>query len=310
MKGALQALLLSMLLMSSALAAGDRDRDQGANSFAAFNNTQRTNEVSQLWQQIERSFSFSYYVSLMGPSPGLPIDQTYNNFLEGPSPLQLFHAVNLRWQFNPDWAIGATLAGIQHFTEPVETEEGFINDNNSELFNMRLYVAIPGYDWYFADAYHTFSLELPTTPGSRDDELKYGLVISQALAFALPPSALTAGWSTQFIRYKYTNHTLPPPFPGGLPTPLQTTLITTGPYVNLQLAAQWQLATSLSFDWDQRGDEAKTLEFNNNLPDRARMALNYLFRTAPFTSAGIYTQIITQPTNDTTIFGLDLALRF
>ncbi len=305
-------LLTVALLLGATPAFAQRDggRDQGANSYAAFTANQTPIGNSALWKTLTEKLSLSYYFSLMGPSPGLPSDQTYNVFLEGNAPLQTFHALNLRWQFNPDWAIGATLSGIHHFTGPVETDEGFINDNTAELFNARFYVAVPGFGVGFARAFHTFSIEIPSTPGSRNDELKFGLVASQTLVFALPPSRFVAGWTTQIIRYRYAQATLPPPFIGGLPTPLQTTLVTMGPYVNFQLAPQWQIASLISFDWDQRGNETDTTEFNNNLPDRARLALNYFFQTAPFTHVGVYTQMLTNPTTDTTIVGFDFSLKF
>jgi len=306
------AFLLVALFFGATTAHAQRDggRDQGPSSFAAFNANQAPIGDSALWKTLAEKLSLAYYFSLMGPSPGLPSDQTYNVFLEGNSPLQTFHAFNLRWQFNPDWAMGATLSGIHHFTGPVETDEGFTNDNTAELFNARIYLATPGIDVGFARAFHTFAIELPTTPGSRNDELKFGAVISQSLVFALPPSRFTAGWTTQFIRYRYARATLPPPFVGGLPTPLQTTLITMGPYANFQLAPQWQIASVVSFDWDQRGNETDTTELNNNLPDRARLALNYFFQTAPFTHVGVYTQALTKPTLDTTIVGFDFSLKF
>jgi hypothetical protein len=306
----LTLMLVTLLWGVTAFAQRDLGRDQGANSYAAFATNQTPLVDSALWKTLTEKLSLTYYFSLMGPSPGLPSDQTYNVFLEGPAPLQTFHAFNLRWQFNPDWAMGITASGIHHFTSPVTTDEGFCNDNNAEMFNLRAYVAVPSLDLKFARAFHTFSIEFPTTPGSRDDELKYGLVVSQALAFALPPSRFSAGWSTQFIRYKYAQATLPPPFVGGLPTPLQTTLLTTGPYANFQLAPQWQIASSVTFDWDQRGNQTDTSELNNNLPDRFRLALNHLFQTPPFTHVGVYLQGLTKPTMDTTIIGFDFSLKF
>lgn len=304
------ALLLALASGASALAApGDRDRDMGAASSAQSNQTRL--EDSMLWKKITEQVTLSYYVSVMGPTLSGPTDRTYNVFLEGEAPQQLFHAFNLRWQMNPDWAVGVTIAGIQHYTDKVVTDEGFVNDNNRELFNMRTYVAVPRVNLgKFATMFNTFAIEWPTTPGSTANEMKYGLVLSQSLAFKLPPSKFAAGWLTQLIRYEYEKSTLPPPFPGGLPTPLQTTLFTTGPYMNYQLAPQWQIASLVSFDWDQRGNQTDKLEFNNNLPDRIRLALNYFFQTRPFTHVGLYTQALTNLRRDTTILGLDFSVKF
>jgi hypothetical protein len=268
-------------------------------------------EDKSFWKKIRDEVSLSYYVSLMGPSPGLPVDQTYNVFLDGRGPLQTFHAFNLRWQFDSNWAVGATLAGIHHFTSPVRNAQGgIVSDNGSEFFNGRVYLSVPTLDFSLLKMFNTFSLELPTSKISKGQQMHYGLVLSQVLAFKLPPSKFTAGWLSQVIRYEYAQSTQPPPFVGGRPTPLQTTLVTTGPYLNYQISAQWQFASLVSFDWDQRGNQTDKWEFNNNLEDRIRLAVNYFFQTKPFTHVGVYTQVLTKMRDDTSIIGIDFSLRF
>ena len=273
-----------------------------ATSLFAQSNQTRFEDKS-FWKKLTQELSLSYYVALMGPTITGPEMETYNIFLEGRGPMQTFHAMNLRWQFNSKWAFGATMAGIHH----INTDK---RRNDNTLFDSRFYIASPGIDLGFAKIFNTFSVELPTTKISKDNELKYGLVLSQAISFRLPPSKFSAGWLSQIIRYTYENHTLPPPFPGGFETRLQTTLVTTGPFINYQLASQWQLASLLSFDWDQRGNQQDTFRFNNNLEDRIRLALNYFFHTKPFTHLGFYTQATTKIRDDKTIVGLDFSLKF
>jgi hypothetical protein len=302
-------LILALLWGASIFAATERDRDVGASSSLYANQTRV--EDSALWNKFTQQFSLSYYLSMMGPTLNGPTNQTYNVFLDGKAPIQLFHGINLRWQFDPKWAVGFTTAGVQHITQTVTNDNGIVNNNDSSMFNSRFYLATPGVKLgSVASMFNTFAIELASTPGSVENEMKYGLVLSQSLTFKLPPSPLTAGWLTQIIRYKYHRATLPPPFIGGLPTPLQTTLITTGPYFNYQLAQQWQIATLLSFDWDQRGSQTDTLKFNNNLQDRVRLAINYFFQTKPFTHVGFYTQALTNYSQATTIIGLDFSLKF
>jgi hypothetical protein len=282
----------------------------GAATSHAQNTNQTRFEDKSFWKKLAREISLGYYFSLMGPSPALPADQTYNVFLEDKGPQQTFHSLNLRWQFAAQWAMGITLSGVHHHTSPVKTEQGFINDNNRTMFDSRVYLAVPSIDIGFAYVFNNFALEVPTTPISRDNEMKFGMVLSQTISVRNMPKKFSTGWLTQLIRYEYKRSTLPPPFVGGLSTPLQTTLLTTGPYLNYQLAEQWQIASILSFDWDQRGNQTDTLEFNNNLPDRFRLALNYFFKTKPFTHVGIYTQTNTKPRDDNTIVGLDFSLLF
>jgi hypothetical protein len=274
---------------------------------ASFSQTQGQNQTrfedKSFWKKLGKELSFSYYVALMGPTLTGPEMETYNVFLEGRGPMQTFHAMNLRWQFAQKWAVGATLAGIHH----INTDKR--RDNNT-FFDSRVYLAVPSLDIYFANLYSTFSIEMPTSSISNDNNLEYGLVYSQVISFKLPPSRFAVGWLSQIIRYKYERSTLPPPFPGAFSVPLQTTLVTTGPYVNFQLAPQWQLAALASFDWDQRGDQTDKWEFNNNLEDRIRLAVNYFFQTKPFTHIGFYTQATTKIRDDKTIIGLDFSLKF
>lgn len=260
-------------------------------------------EDKSFWKRLTQEVSLSYYVALMGPTITGPELETYNIFLEGRGPLQTFHAVNLRWQFSRDWATGVTMAGIHH----INTDK---RNNDNTLFDSRVYIATPGIDLGFASMFNTFSVELPTTQISQDNRLKYGLVLSQAVSFKLPPSRFTAGWLSQLIRYDYERKVLPPPFVGGRPTNLQTTLLTTGPYLNYQLSPQWQLASLVSFDWDQRGTQQNTLHFNNNLEDRIRLAINHFFLKKPFTHIGFYVQTITKPIDEKTIVGLDFSMKF
>ncbi len=260
-------------------------------------------EDKSFWRKLTQELSLSYYVALMGPTITGPEMETYNIFLEGRGPLQTFHAVNLRWQFSSDWATGITMAGIHH----INTDK---RNNDNTLFDSRVYIATPGIDIGFARMFNTFSIELPTTQISEDNNLKYGLVLSQAVSFKLPPSRFTAGWLSQIIRYTYEKKVLPPPFLGGTETRLQTTLVTTGPFLNYQLSPRWQLASLISFDWDQRGEQQDSFNFNNNLEDRVRLAINYFFQQKPFTHVGFYMQTITKPRDDKTIVGLDFSLKF
>lgn len=280
--------------------------------------------LRKLGKSLQQNASLSYYFSFLGPSPGLGYGETYNVFRGGrAAPYQMLHSFNLRYQLNPDWAVGATLAVVNDVTKRARTgkylyygatpaENRYVytyNLNEIDWFNARLYVSVPtGYfDWGFFN--NQFMVELPTSNEAKRDDLRYGLVWQTSLGIKVPWPKVSTGFTGQFIRY-VQRHNTQDVCVGCTDNQLQTFLMTVGPYFNYALAQQWQIASQASFDWDQRGHQPIG-HLNNNLPDRLRLALNYLFQQAPFTHVGVYTQALVKPMMPrTTVVGFDFSLRF
>jgi hypothetical protein len=275
--------------------------------------------------RMREEVSLGYYMSLLGPSPGLGWGETYNVFRQGPAPYQLLHAANLRWQINPDWAIGASLAFTNEITKKVRTGSYlwygatpaenqiryYYNRNEAIWYNARAYVAVPALSWNWATLFSTFSVELPTSNDSRKNDMLYGLVAGQNLALRLPWPRFSGGITTQLVHYNFEKDVLPPPCTGCFPVNLQTTLVNISPYLNYALAPAWQIASQLTVDWDQTGRKNLTEEFNNNLPHRWRVALNRFFLDSPFTHVGVNVQGLLDPIEArSTAFGFDFSMRF
>ena len=266
--------------------------------------------------------SLSYYQQFLGPTASGRADETYNVFQEGidspnsgRAPLQSFHAVNLRHQLNTDWAFGATLSATNGYTDEVQNKDkdGFTFNNrpNTEFFNARAYVSLPSLVMSWATLFTTVSYEAPTSSVSKDLEMRYGLVLANSLAFNLPDMRWTAGLMGQIYRMYYKNNIDPPPFPGGRPTALQTMIVSGGPYVNYRFNDRWMLGSIVTLDWDQRGVQSGSREFNNNLPHRGRVNLTYFPQQIPYLqSVGLFTQTLLKLRSDTTAIGADLAVRF
>jgi hypothetical protein len=268
--------------------------------------------------------SLFYYQQFLGPTASGPGGQTYNVFQEGVddpgtgrAPMQSFHALNLRHQINTDWAIGTTLSAVNSYTDSVDNKgkNGTItNRPDSEFFNARAYVALPSVIFKVGTLFTTLSYEAPTSSISREDDMRFGWVAAQSLAFNLLDLRWNAGVTGQIYRIYYKNNVKAPPFSpslGGRPTPLQTMIISGGPYVNYRFSDKWMLGSVITLDWDQRGLQSGRGEFNNNLPHRGRVNLTYFPQKIKyFQSVGVFSQALLKYRNETTAFGADFSLRF
>lgn len=279
-----------------------------------------------LGRRILENTSLSYYQQFLGPTASGRGTETYNVFQEGiddpgtgRAPLQSFHAVNLRYQINTSWAVGATLSAVNGYTDTV-VNQGRVqgttvtNRPDSEFFNARAYVSLPPVAFKPGTLFTTFSYEAPTSSISREDEMRWGWVAAQSFAFNLPDVRWNAGLTGQIYRIYYKNNVKAPPFSpalGGRPTPLQTMIVSGGPYVNYRFNDRWMLGSVITMDWDQRGVQSGSRDFNNNLPHRGRVNLTYFPQQIKYLqSVGLFTQALLKYRNDTTAFGADFSVRF
>lgn len=260
----------------------------------------------------------TYYQQFLGPTMAGG-NYTYNVFQEamdeagtGRAPLQSFHSVNVRYRINNDWAVGASLAMTNGYTNEVSNQASwgsFSNKPASEFFNARVYANLPGLRTRFGTLWSTVSYEAPTSVGSRKNGMKGGLVISESFSFNIPSYKWNIGLLGQYYRaYFGENVTVTP---GYLPFSKQTTIISGGPYVNYRINDRWMVGSIITFDWDQRGKQTDTLKFNNNLDHRGRVSLNYFPQSIKYlTNVGVFAQALLKFRPETTAFGADFAIRF
>jgi hypothetical protein len=275
--------------------------------------TQAQNQNNQIqapntnpFKTFAQNFKLNYYLQVLGPSPALPADQTYNVFVESKSPLQTFHALSIVYKLPKDFALSASFAGIQHFSSSVDTPNGKV-ENDSLMFNPRLNLMLPAMKTNPINFYHTLSYEFAANNLSRDANMKRGYVFSQNMAFNLPyTSKFMAGFLTQAIRYEYEENTQVQ-CNGCTPVSLQTVIVSTGPYVNYRLSDKWLATSLLTFDWDQRGDQTGTTNFNNNLPNRWRLGVKYFPASSWVTHIGLFTQGLLKASDETTVLGGDFS---
>ena len=87
-------------------------------------------------------------------------------------------------------------------------------------------------------------------------------------------------------------------------------ILSLSPYVNYRFNDKYQLGSTVVMDWDQRGFQENSREFNNNLPHRARVTATYFPTIKYLSSVGVFTQALVKFRPDTTAVGGEVALNF
>ena len=285
---------------------------QGQMPYAQGQVLQTNMPQKSLGRTLMQNTSLNYYTQFLGPTVGGPGGQSYNVYQEANTPYQSFHAANLRYQFNADWAAGVSLAAVNAYGETVTSQQ---NGNKStmlrdEFFNARAFINVPAYRSDLGTLFTTFAYEAPTSVVARKDEMKYGLVLSQSYAIKLPSIKWTAGLAWQYYRAFY-NENVVPPQNGYLSYARQTTIVNAGPYAAYRFSDAWGATSSVTFDWDQRGNQTGTGSFNNNLPDRARVGISYYpTKIKQIQNIGLFTQGLLKYTAASQALGMELAASF
>jgi hypothetical protein len=274
---------------------------------------------ASLGDTLKSNTSLGYYHQFLGPTVSGPNGETYNVFVEGKSPYQSFHAANIRYSINSNWAVGATLAATTAYGDSVTNRQtGFKTTNlRDEFYNARAFVSLPAFKTKLGSLFTTVSYEAPTSVVSRQNDMQYGGVIAQSFAFSLPSVKFTAGVSWQYYRMVYKDNVQNIPanayFQGSVPEKIarQTTIVSGGPYMTYRHNDNWGMNSSMIFDWDQRGNQTGTGSFNNNLPDRARLGVSYFpSKLKQIANVGLFTQALVKYTSGTHAVGAEFALKF
>jgi hypothetical protein len=209
--------------------------------------------------------------------------------------------------------VGASVAAVNGYTNPVQNRKGVINNGDTTFFNTRVSAFLPNLSGSFGTFYTTLSYELPTSEIAKENQQKYGWVVGETLAFNLPSIKWSAGISGQVYRLVYENSQRTAAFANGTrsaPTQLQTMIVTVSPYLNYRFSDRYQLGSTLVMDWDQRGYQEGSSEFNNNLPHRARVTATYFPPIKYLSSVGVFTQALVKYRPDTTAVGAEMAVNF
>lgn len=266
-----------------------------------------------LGRRLMENTTLNYYHQVLGPTVAGTGGETYNVFQEARSPYQSFHAANIIYRVNPDWAVGASIAAVNAYGDTVTNQQTGFKSNSKvrdEFFNARAFVALPAFKTALANLFTTISYEAPTSVFSRTNNERFGYVIAQSLGLNLASLKFTAGLMWQYYRMVYEENIVPPQN-GFLSFARQTVIFNGGPYATYRFNDKWGMNSTVVFDWDQRGKQTGTGSFNNNLPDRARVGVSYFpQKVKQIANVGVFTQTLLDYSQDTHVLGAELAMRF
>lgn len=329
----MMAAVVILVMINAAKAQAPHLAQASSSNQGSFQNQNQAQVLSinmpqkSLGRRLLENTSLTYYQQFLGPTFSGSGSETYNVFQEGidapgtgRAPLQSFHAANLRHQINTDWAVGATLSAVNGYTDTVTNRDNegrikSVNNGKTDFFNARAYVSLPPLRTALGTFYTTVSYEAPTSNTSKEQEMRWGWVYAQSFAFNLPNIRWNAGLMGQVYRLYYKDNVQQArSCPAGYvcsPTALQTMIVSGGPYINYRFNDRWMLGSVVTFDWDQRGLQSSSRDFNNNLSDRARVTLNYFPQKIKFLqSVGLFTQALLKYRSESTAVGADMSVRF
>ncbi len=250
-------------------------------------------------QKHASKISFNYFAQYLGPSldSNYQDGATYNRFKTGQdwkndendstASTQLFHAITLGYQVNQRIKISYGYSFQEELNDKIEyqsknldgsytTSERAkgISDNNKRV---NVYVRNHVSNKYlYINANYFY--ELPSTSTSTGQDMNYGLGFEPSFNFYTNTPGLYTGITTSIQRNYYKRQqydTLCGTTTCKYPVKYQTLLFQLGAYLNYQVSDKTTLTSSLSFDWDQDGDQIETNEFNKNMHDVARVGARF-----------------------------------
>lgn len=271
-------------------------------------------------KNIFKNTDLGYYQQFLGPTLSGPSGETYNVYQEGMdvdrsgrAPLQSFHTLSLRHRLTDQVGVGGSLAAVNGYSDSVVNRKGVVNDGATTFFNARLSSFLPNISSALGTFVTTLSLELPTSEIARENKQRLSWVIAETLLFRLSSYKWTAGISGQIYRLNYENAQRAAFLPSGerlTPTQLQTMIVSLSPFVNYRFSDKYQLGSTVVMDWDQRGIQEGSRDFNNNLPHRARVTATYFPGVKFVSNVGLFTQALVKFRPGTTALGGEVALNF
>lgn len=257
--------------------------------------------------------TLSYYHQFLGPTVTGQSGETYNVFQESRSPYQSFHAASLRYKINRDWSAGASIAAVNAYGDTVTNQQTGYKSNTTvrdEFFNARAFLTLPSFKTAPGTLFTTVSYEAPTSVFAKQNDMQYGLVLAQSFELPKLTPKISTGVMWQYYRMFYKQNVVPAQN-GFLSFARQTTIVSGGPYLTYRHNDNWGVNSSVTLDWDQRGNQTGTASFNNNLPDRARVGVSYFpSKLKQIANVGLFTQGLLKYTADTHAVGGEFALKF
>ena len=241
------------------------------------------------------NFTFDYYVKYLGPglSGNMQQGSTYNRFNTGQSwdgseedfrsSEQIYQSFKLGFRLPRNMIVSYSVTYQDDVKKDIEYDGGTRRYGRS-YNDQRLSLWVPDiYSNSLVYLHTSLFYERATTDSSIEKGMQYGVGVQPTLGFYTGVPGLSTGISASIERDVYPDNEFMPDWckepgyscDGVETTKRQTTFIGLSPYVNYSLTDSLTLQAQLAFDWDQDGDQAETLEFNNNMNDTWALGANY-----------------------------------
>ncbi len=280
---------------------------QISNKISANGQTSSRSFKELLRDAVPSNITFNYYAKYLGPgvSGNLQQGATYNRFSTGQSwdgseqdfrsSEQIYQSFRLGYKLPRDMIVSYGVTYQDNIRKGIQSDDGERSYGRS-FNNHRVALWVPNiYDNGSVYLGSSFFTELPTTQSSRDKDMQYGLGIQPTLGFYSGVAGLSYGVGASLERVFYPDNEFMPSWckqpgyscKGVMTTKRQVLTASITPFMNYSLNDQWTLSSTLSFDWDQDGDQAETLEFGNNMNDAWTVGASYLVLENLNISAGI-----------------------
>lgn len=280
------------------------------------------------------NFTFNYYAKYLGPSLSndLKNGATFNRFETGQTNTtrkdldfrgseQIYQSFKLGLRLPNNMILSYGVTFQDNLNSNVEYT--YTNwDNSQSVYkrvkgrsqnNHRASLWIPGIysnNLFYIGA--SVYYERPTTDASQEADMRYGAGIQPSVGFFSSVPGLFYGFGVSLERDFYDEyHRMPdwckePGYTCEGVYPIvnrQVFRASVSPYLNYYLSDKVLLKTSLSFDWDQMGNQLGTTKLNNNMDDVASAALSYMFNNNVNVSAGVEASISNPDLDRTALFG-------
>lgn len=270
-------------------------------------NTDFAGKAKQLTQLI----SFNYYAKYLGPSlsGSMPQGSTYNRFSTGQdwkddkgdhtNSHQIFHALSVGIKLPRYMALQYQMSFQDNLNDNIPyqsknfdgTYSTYTREKGRSQNNDRISLWVPNIhsnNHFFISS--SFFYEMPSSEGSQESQLQYGVGIQPTLGFYSPISWLYYGVSASLERYQYPDNQFVPVWcrvdchKNSNQVRRQKAIYSLSPYMGVIINDKLSLRSSLVFDWDQYGDSNRLRE---NLDDIFSLGLNYSLHSKLSVGAGI-----------------------
>lgn len=286
-------IVLSLLLSGTSFAQVNNDNLDISNSI--------TSQFSPKLKKLRDIVSFSYGVQYLGPSlsDNYQDGATYNRFNTGQDwqgvdtdptgSNQIYHSFSLGFQVHKRLKLSYSMTFQEELNNNIkyniynkdgsvwaqDTRETGVSHNNHRINAFFNNIYGNSYIFLMTNVFY----EIPTTKGSRDSDMLYGLGIQPVVIIYSKIPGLYHGVRGSIERDYYKRQEYTYDCGGFECTQVNQTLRAslTG-YIGYNTSDRTNWNLELKFDWDQDGDQVDSgVEFNPNMDDVVEIGPNYTF---------------------------------